>query len=77
MTREIHLGDLWSDALKETGARTYDEALECFAKKVAAAEREACAVACENEYVTVADADDEAYNRAIKHGAAAIRARGA
>lgn len=34
---DIDVADLWSDALKETGARTYDEALGCFAKKVAAA----------------------------------------
>ncbi len=40
----MNLSDLWASAIKETGATTYDQALSCFAKKVAAAEREACAV---------------------------------
>lgn len=57
--------------------RTYEEALGCFAKKVAAAEREACAVAVEAEALECpADtADDAAYNNAIRHAAAAVRNR--
>lgn len=52
--------------------------LEEFARRIEAAEREACAVACENERVaadeTGADSDF-AYNQAITDSAAAIRAR--
>lgn len=43
----------------------------------AAAEREACALACEDEAVEdTGHPEDTAYRNAIKHAAAAIRARG-
>ena len=54
---------------------------ERFAALVAAKEREACALACEAEHVGVDVCDecacetDETYNRALRDGATAIRAR--
>ena len=54
---------------------------ERFAALVAAKEREACALACEAELVGVDVCDecacetDETYNRALRDGATAIRAR--
>ena len=54
---------------------------ERFAALVAAKEREACALACEAEHVggdvcdECACETDETYNRALRDGATAIRAR--
>ena len=54
---------------------------ERFAALVAEKEREACALACEAEHVGVDVCDecacetDETYNRALRDGATAIRAR--
>ncbi len=59
------------------------EWLERFAALVAASEREACAQVCEAEHVGADVCDDcdndldETYNRALRDGATAIRARGA
>ena len=56
---------------------------ERFAALVEAAEREACAQVCEAEHVGADVCDDcdneldETYNRALRDGATAIRARGA
>ena len=57
------------------------EFLEHFANAAydagAAAEREECALACEDEAVEdTGHPEDTAYRNAIKHAAAAIRARG-
>lgn len=69
----MDLADLWADALKETGARTYDQALSCFAQKVAAAEREACAKVCDDLYETIGPACDD--HPTADDAARAIRAR--
>lgn len=69
----MDFADLWSDALKETGAKTYDQALLCFGKKVAAAEREACAKVCDDLYETTGPACDD--HPTTDDAARAIRAR--
>ena len=57
------------------------EIIKRFAALVAEKEREACALACEAEHVGVDVCDecacetDETYNRALRDGATAIRAR--
>ena len=51
-------------------------AIERFAALVAEAEREACALTCENETVKDIGPGDEAYNSAVQHCAYAIRERG-
>ena len=56
--------------------KTVDE-LERFAALVAAVEREACAEMCEGRAIITPEWQlDQHYNQAVRHCAAAIRARG-
>lgn len=61
---------------REAGLILYRAApIERFAALVAEAEREACALTCENETVDDIGPGDEAYNSAVQHCAYAIRER--